>query len=83
MKKTLVIWLIVALLWAVTAVLELVSQGSWAVAAYRFLAAVWFAVLGVWEIWSMRRGPREQRIFRWTAMVSTVVILLIVVIQLF
>lgn len=82
MKNTSVIWFLVAVLSAVSAVLDLVAQRSWIVVAYRFLAAVWFAGLGLWEIWSMRQGPRAQRIFRWTALVSTAVVLLILVLLL-
>lgn len=71
-----------AAMWVVIAALDLASQQSRVVVGFRFFVAVWFAGMGALQLWCNRRGPREKRLFQWTAVASTVLILLVVVVLL-
>lgn len=71
-------WFLVAIIWAMVAVINSVQHRSPYLVTYNVLAAILFAALGLLQPYCMKRGSKGKKMFHRIALAATGLLLLLV-----
>ena len=71
-------WFLVAIIWAMVAVINSVQHRSPYLVTYNVLAAILFAALGLLRSYCRKRGSEGKKMFNRIALIATGLLLLLV-----
>lgn len=71
-------WFLVAIIWAMVAVINSVQHRSPYLVTYNVLAAILFATLGLLQPYCRKRGSEGKKMFNRIALIATGLLLLLV-----